>query len=101
MLRVIPLKISEIVPNNWKQQTKGFLGLSKYYRRFIKGYRLLAKPITTLLKKDAVTVRLGFAKVSGDLLCRDRCKLTRGRFNITASGFVQQGIGSQTSSFVL
>ncbi|GKD34118.1 hypothetical protein Tco_1249627 [Tanacetum coccineum] len=40
------------IPTTLKQ-LKGFLGLTVYYRRFIKGFASLNKPLTQLLKKNA------------------------------------------------
>nr|GEX20809.1 retrotransposon-related protein [Tanacetum cinerariifolium] len=40
------------IPENLKQ-FRGFLDLTSYYRRFIKGYAFISNPLTKLMKKNA------------------------------------------------
>ncbi|WVZ93956.1 hypothetical protein U9M48_039905 [Paspalum notatum var. saurae] len=55
-IAVDPSKVSTVT--NWKvpeipKEVRGFLGLTGYYRRFIENFSRIAKPMTSLLEKDA------------------------------------------------
>ena len=52
-IRVDPVKIEAIV--NWKPprnvvEVRSFLGLAGYYRRFVRGFSIIASILTKLLR---------------------------------------------------
>lgn len=55
------------------REVKGFLGLAGYYRRFIQGFAEMAKPLTALLKKEAMYVWGREQQNSFDQLKRSLC----------------------------
>jgi hypothetical protein len=54
-ISVDPSKIQDVLSWNAPMivsDIRSFLGLTGYYRRFIKGFSRITKPITKLLRKD-------------------------------------------------
>ena len=56
-IRVDPVKIEAVV--NWKPprsvtEVRSFLSLVGYYRRFVKGFSVIASPLTKLLRKGVM-----------------------------------------------
>jgi hypothetical protein len=60
-LEIDPAKISTVLkwqlPRNIKD-VQSFLGFANFYRRFIRGFSVIAKPLTTLTKKEGASFPL-------------------------------------------
>jgi hypothetical protein len=53
---VDPKKVNDVLswnPPKDVSEIQSFLGMACYYRRFIEGFSRIAKPMTSLLEKDA------------------------------------------------
>jgi hypothetical protein len=64
---VDPSKVQDVL--NWNapmsvNNIQSFLGLVGYYRRFIKGFSKISKPMTELLEKDKMSEWMPACEVS-------------------------------------
>ena len=62
-----PKKVSDVLSWNPPQdvsEVRSFLGMFGYYRRFIDGFSKIAKPMTSLLEKNAKFIWTGQCQAS-------------------------------------
>jgi hypothetical protein len=87
-ISVDPAKVKEIVV--WSIPTivmeiQSFLGLARYYRRFIEGFSKIAKPMTLLLEKGR--------EFKWDEKCQDSFDQLKKRLMTTSVGYARSTEG--------
>jgi len=107
-----PAKVKAIA--DWPQPAnvkalRSFLGLAGYYRKFVRNFGIIAKPLTELLKKDVMFIWTSIHESAFQLLkqalCSHQCSLyliSPSRFTLrrmpTGTAWVQSSLKTVTLS---
>ena len=97
-----PQKIESVV--NWKppknvSEVRSFLGLARYYRKFVEGFSKILAPLTKLTRKDVKydlvdAYQQGFEELKGRLTSAPVLALPNGRDGfVVYSDASRQGLG--------
>ena len=99
---VDPQKIEAVV--NWKppnnvSEVRSFLGLARYYRKFVEGFSKIATPLTKMTRKDVKydwvdACQQNFEELKGRLTSDPVLALPNGRYKfVVYSDASRQGLG--------